>query len=448
MAGRPPVTTPTPPPTPAVDARPPLRRLVPLAVQHVVAMAATPVSTVFLAATTLRLTPGQTSSLLGAVLLLSGAGSVLQSLGLWGFGARLPFVMLPGGAATALFLQVARDHGPAVASGSVLLAAAVLLAVTPLYGKVVRLFPPLVTGVTVLLVGISMVRISAQLLTGPGGQAGPRALAAAGLTVVLTLAAHLLLRGAWRQSAVLVGLVGGAVVAVACGLASFAPTGGAGVSLPQPLPYGTPRFDLSAALPLLLFSLSSLAEATGQTALNSEVPDLGRDVPRVARADALVSLVGGVLGAPPMVTSSENIGVTTLTGVRSRYVTAAAGVLLIAAGVLSPLSRVVAALPTTVVAGSALVVYATITVLGVRLLGQQRLGARENAPDADALVVGLALTAGLLPVVAPGLYAGLPDAPRSVLGSGVVAGTVAAVLLTGLRRVWPVGRSVKVSGQG
>ncbi|GAA1942271.1 solute carrier family 23 protein [Kitasatospora viridis] len=412
-----------------VDAaeRPPLRALLPLALQHVLAMAATPVSTAFLMAASLHLRPGQTAALLGALLVLSGVGSVLQSLGVWGFGARLPFVMLPGGAATALYLQIAHDRGPAVASGSVLLAALLLLAVAPLYGRVVGLFPPLVMGVTVLLVGISMVRVTTQLLAGPSGSAAPKALATAGLTVAVTIAAHLLLRGAWRQSAVLVGLAGGTVLAVATGLGRLAPATGTGVSLPHLLPYGTPQFDLPAALPLLLFSLASLAEATGQTVLNSEPPDPARDVPRVARADALVSLLGGVLGTPPMVTSSENIGINRLTGVRSRFVTATAGGLLIVAGLLSPLSRLVAGLPAAVVAGSALAVYAVITVMGVELLGRARAG---DSPD--ALVIGLALTVGLLPVVAPALYAGLPSAARTVLGNGVVTGTVAAVLLHAL----------------
>ncbi|MBZ6196382.1 purine/pyrimidine permease [Streptomyces olivaceus] len=411
----------------SVDERVPLRRLVPLAVQHVLAMAAAPVSTVFLTATALRLTGAQTASLLSAVLVLCGAGSLLQSLGVWTFGARLPFVMLPGGAATALFLTVAHDHGPAVASGSVLLAAALLLAVVPLYARVVRLFPPLVVGVTVLLIGISMVRVAAQLVTGPDGAAPPRAVVLAGLTVAATLVAYLLLRAAWRQGAVLIGMAAGTVVAVVTGLGAFRPTAGEGFALPRPLPYGTPEFDLLAALPLLLFSLTTLAEVTGQTVLNSEHPDPGRDVPRVARADALMSLCGGLLGTSLMVTSAEDIGIGRLTGVRSRYVTAAAGALLVAVGLLSPLSRLVAGLPPAVVAGSALVVYAVIAVMGVEMLA--RAGLREGP---NSLVAALALAVGLLPVVAPGLYTGFPGWVRTVLGNGVVAGTLSAVTLHAL----------------
>ncbi|WP_432084708.1 MULTISPECIES: uracil-xanthine permease family protein [unclassified Streptomyces] len=429
--------TPTAAPAPAaapgtapVDARVPARRLLPLAAQHVLAMIAAPVSTVFLTAGTLGLAPGTTASLLSAVLVLCGAGALLQSLGVWRIGARLPFVMLPGGAATALFLQIAQDHGTPTAAGSVLLAAALLIAVLPLYARVVRLFPPLVMGVTVLLIGIAMIRVAARLVTGPDGEGEPRAVLLAGLTVAATVGAYVLLRGVWRQTAILTGMAAGVLLAVVTGLGAFAPAPGSGFSLPALLPYGTPRFDVLAALPLLVFSLTTLAEITGQTVLNSETvgrtPDPGRDVPRVARADALVSLVGGLFGTSLMVTSAENIGIGRLTGVRSRFVTAAAGALLIGVGLATPVSRALAGIPEAVVGGSSLVVYAVIAVMGVEMLR------RADLSGTGSMAAALALAAGLLPLLTPGLYDGFPGWARTVLGSGVVAGTLTAVLLTAL----------------
>ncbi|MFF6870282.1 solute carrier family 23 protein [Streptomyces sp. NPDC012450] len=418
--------------TAPVDARVPARRLLPLAAQHVLAMIAAPVSTVFLTAGTLRLAPGTTASLLSAVLILCGAGALLQSLGVWRIGARLPFVMLPGGAATALFLQIAQDHGTPTAAGSVLLAAALLIAVLPLYARVVRLFPPLVMGVTVLLIGIAMIRVAARLVTGPDGEGEPRAVLLAGLTVAATVGAHVLLRGVWRQTAILTGMAAGVLLAVVTGLGTFAPAPGSGFSLPALLPYGTPVFDVLAALPLLVFSLTTLAEITGQTVLNSETvgrtPDPGRDVPRVARADALVSLVGGLFGTSLMVTSAENIGIGRLTGVRSRFVTAGAGVLLIGVGLATPVSRALAGIPEAVVGGSSLVVYAVIAVMGVEMLRRAEL----SGTGTGTMVAALALAAGLLPLLTPGLYDGFPGWARTILGSGVVAGTLTAVLLTAL----------------
>ncbi|WP_371791364.1 purine/pyrimidine permease [Streptomyces sp. NBC_01471] len=420
-----------------VDERLPLRRLAPLSAQHVLAMVAAPVSTVFLTGQALGLGPGRTASLLSATLVLCGAGTLLQSLGVWKVGVRLPFVMLPGGAATALFLQVAKDHGPATATGSVVLAAALLGAVLPFYARIVRLFPPLVMGVTVLLIGIGMIKVGAQLVTGRAGTAGyaaPSGVVLAAATIGCTLLLLLLLRGVWRQTAVLFGMAAGTVIAVTTGLGHFTPPGGGGgLALPRLLPYGAPHFDVPAALPLLVFSLTTLAEITGQTVLNSETvgraSDPGRDVPRVAGTDALVSLFGGLFGTSLLVTSSENIGIVRLTGVRSRFVTAGAGALLVLVGLLAPLSRLLAGIPAPVVGGSSLVIYGIIAVMGIDMLARTAPGATANSA-----VIALALTAGLLPVVAPDIYQGFPGWARTVLGSGVVAGTLIAVLLHPLFR--------------
>ncbi|AJC59615.1 solute carrier family 23 protein [Streptomyces sp. 769] len=389
-------------PAPAVapvDARVPPARLVPLAAQHVLAMLAAPVSTVFLLAGGLRLPPDRTAALLSATLVLCGSGALLQSFGVLRIGARLPFMMLPGGAAAALFLQIAREHGPATASGAVLLAAALLLAVLPLYGRIVRFFPPLVMGTTVLVIGVNMVAAAAPMAAVGSGPAL--------VTVAATALGLVLLRGVLRQLSVLLGMAVGTAAAALTGAPFRAVPGDAVLALPRLLPYGAPHFDLLAALPLLVFALASLAEATGQTVLNSEAvgraPEPARDVPRTARADAVASLAAGLLGGTTMVTSAENIGIVRLTGVRSRFVTAAAGALLVVCGLLAPVTRLLAALPVSVVGGAALVIYAVIAAMGIDMLRRTDLTDR-----AASTVVALALLAGLLPVLAPRLYAPPP----------------------------------------
>ncbi|MFZ3571513.1 uracil-xanthine permease family protein [Streptomyces sp. BH097] len=412
--------------TAPVDERLPLKRLVPLACQHLLAGVAAPVSSVILIATTLKLSTTQTASLLSATLVLCGVGALLQSLGVVALrvGARLPFLMLPGGAAVAIFLQIAQEYGPATASGSVLVAAAFLLCVLPFYGRLVRLFPPLVMGTTVVLIGINMIKVTAPMVaSGPG-------LGFATLGVIAVF--FLVLRGVWRQMAVLLGLVCGTVIAALMGTDIEVAHGGT-FALPDPFPYGAPHFDLLAAIPLLVFALASLAEATGQTVLNSEAvgrsPDAGRDVPRIARADALVSLFSGVFGTSLMVTSAENIGIVQLTRVRSRFVTAAAGVLLIVCGLITPLTRVLAAIPEPVVGAAGLVIYAVIAVMGFGMLSRTDL-----SHGTDSVVIALALVIGMLPIVSPEMYAELPTWARTLFGSGVAAGAIAAVVLSAVFR--------------
>ncbi|MEV1022644.1 solute carrier family 23 protein [Streptomyces sp. NPDC050264] len=409
-----------------VDERLPLRRLAPLACQHLLAGVAAPVSSVILIATTLKLSTGQTASLLSATLVLCGIGALLQSLGVrvLRVGARLPFLMLPGGAAVAIFLQIAQEYGPATASGSVLVSAAFLLCVLPFYGRLVRLFPPLVMGTTVVLIGINMIKVTAPMVaSGPG-------LGFATLGVIAVF--FLVLRGVWRQMAVLLGLVCGTLIAVLTGTELQVAHGGT-FALPDLFPYGAPHIDLLAAIPLLVFALASLAEATGQTVLNSEAvgraPDPGRDVPRIARADALVSLGSGIFGTSLMVTSAENIGIVQLTRVRSRFVTAAAGVLLIVCGLLTPLTRLLAAIPEPVVGAAGLVIYAVIAVMGFGMLSRTDL-----THGTDSVVIALALVVGMLPIVAPEMYADLPSWARTLFGSGVAAGAIAAVALSAVFR--------------
>ncbi|MFE2557351.1 solute carrier family 23 protein [Streptomyces sp. NPDC059352] len=140
--------------------------------------------------------------------------------------------------------------------------------------------------------------------------------------------------------------------------------------------------------------------------------------------------MGGLLGTSLMVTSAENIGIGRLTGVRSRFVTAGAGVLLIGLGLATPVSRALAGIPEAVVGGSSLVVYAVIAVMGVEMLRRADL----SGTGTGSLTAALALTARLLPLLTPDLYAGFPAWARTILGSVVVAGTLTAVLLAALLR--------------
>jgi xanthine/uracil permease len=171
-----------------------------------------------------------------------------------------------------------------------------------------------------------------------------------------------------------------------------------------------------------------MAEAAGQTVLNAEIVGkdlvLGRDVSRTIRGDALTSLLGGLFGAPLLVNSGENVGIVRVTGVRSRYVTATAGVMLVVLGLLTPVARVIDAIPASVVGGTSVVVYAIITVMGV-----QMLRAVDFSDHANTIVAATALAAGLLPTLIPGLYHALPTNAQILLGSGVAVTAFTGVVL-------------------
>jgi xanthine/uracil permease len=293
-------------------------------------------------------------------------------------------------------------------------------------------FPRLVIGTMLLLVAINLVKVYGGIITGTPGTpdfAAPINVVLALCTVGFTLVFARLFTGTAGQLSVLFGLLVGTLAAAVTGNMSFdGIVPGPIVSAPQLFPFGLPRFDLIAAVPLIVFSIISMAEATGQTVAIADV--VGKEivpreqVPKTIRGDALISLLGACFGTSLVITSGENIGIVRATGVRSRYVTATSGIILIVMALLAPLGRLVNAIPGPVVGGTALIVFCIIAVMGIDML--RKVDLREHG---NLFTLAAALALGLLPILVPGVYSKFPAGVQMIMGNGLAAGTVAAVLL-------------------
>ena len=426
-------TTTAPNPIHPVDEVLPLRKMIPLGIQHVVVMAATPISAVFLVSQTLGLRSDLTVNLLSATFILSGLGTILQSWGPWKIGARLPFVMLPGGAPIVLFLGIAKDYNVRTAVGAVILTSVFYFIVLPVFARLLKYFPTVVIGTMIVIIGVNLIRVSGLLVTGQPGTPGfgnTTNILLAMATVGFIVLFFRVLSGGLSQLAVLLGLVAGTLLAVLTGnTGDFGSVlDGPVASVPTVLPFGSPQFNLLATIPLMIFSIASMAEATGQTVVNAEIVgkkiDVRRQAVRTVRGDALASLFGGFLGTPLMVTSGENIGIVRVTGVRSRFVTITAGLILILIGIIAPIGRLIDFIPAPVVGGTALVVYAIVMVLGIQMLRKVDFHRQSNM-----VIAAVALTIGLLPILIPGFYDQFPTNVRILLGSGVAMGAFVAAIL-------------------
>jgi uracil-xanthine permease len=410
---------------------PPLQLLV-FGLQHVLVMAASPITAVFLVSKTLQLSTELTLNLISATFLVCGVGTLIQSFGPWKIGARLPFIMVPGGAPIVIFLLIAQQTNLQTATGAVLITAAFYLLFLPLFARCLKYFPKLVIGTMLLLVAINLVKVYGGIITGDAGTPGfatPANVLLALATIGFTVLFARVLAGTLRQLSVLFGLLAGAVIAAATGAMTLADViPGPIVSLPAPFPFGVPQIDVVAALPLVVFSVISMAEATGQTVAIADVVgkriDARYDVPRTIRGDAIASFLGACLGTSLIITSGENIGIVRATGIRSRYVTAASGGILIVLALFAPLGRLVNAIPGPVVGGTAVIVFCVIATMGIDMLRKVDLGEHGNL---FTLAAGIAM--GLLPIMIPGLYSKFPAAVGMVMGNGLAAGTLTAVIL-------------------
>ena len=419
-------------PVHAVDERLPFLKLALFGLQHVLVVAASPITAVFLIAKALGLSSGLTVDLISATFLVCGLGTLLQSFGPLKFGARLPFIMVPGGAPVVLFVLIAQQTNLQTAAGAVIMTGVFYFLLLPVFARCLRFFPRIVIGTMLILVAANLIKIYGVVIVGRPGTAdfaSPLAIGLALATVAFTILFARIFKGMLGQLAVLLGLLAGAVLSATLGLMNFKGVwSGTLITMPTPLPFGMPHFDVIAALPLLIFSVISMAEATGQTVAIAEVVgkeiDPGVEVPKTIRGDALMSVLGGLFGTSLIITSSENIGIVQATGIRSRFVTASAGFILIVVALLAPLGRLANAIPAAVVGGTALIVFSIIGVMGINLLRQVDLRSRGNM-----YTLAAALTMGFLPIVVPGVYSRFPAALQIVLGNGLAMGALTAVVV-------------------
>ncbi|HTZ03774.1 MAG TPA: uracil-xanthine permease family protein [Xanthobacteraceae bacterium] len=413
-----------------VDEVLPLPQLILFGLQHVLVMAASPITAAFLVSRALNLSPALTLNLISATFLICGLGTLLQSFGPVGFGARLPFIMVPGGAPIVIFVTIAQQTNIATAAGAVILTAIAYFIIVPVFARCLKFFPRLVIGTILLLVAVNLVKIYGGIIVGQPNSpnfADPTGVLLALSTIVFTLLFARFLSGTLRQLSVLLGLVLGTCVAAALGKMSIAGVAtGAVVSFPSLFPFGVPVFDFLAAVPLIVFSVISMAEATGQTIAIADVVgkdiEPGKEVPKTIRGDAVASLLGGCLGTSLIITSGENIGIVKATGIRSRYVTASGGAILILLALLAPVGRLINAIPGPVVGGTAIIVFCVIAVMGIDMLRKTDLGEHGNL-----FTLAAALAMGLLPILVPGLYSKFPQSVQLILGNGLAAGTLTAV---------------------
>ena len=423
-----------------VDAILPLRRFVPLSVQHVLVMYAGAVTVPLVVGRALDLPPAQLGLLISADLVACGIATLIQTLGLPGIGVRLPIMMGVTFASISPMLAViatgtAAGTPPAAMLttiyGAVIVAGLFGFAVAPFVGRLARFFPPAVTGTVILTIGLSLMRVGINWSAGgrpedPGfGAPASLALAAATLAVVLAMMRYG--RGMVRSGAVLGGIVAGTALAAAGGATDFADVVAAPwFALVRPFQFGVPRFDPSAAIAMCLVMMTVMIESFGMFMAAGEMverPVDRRAMVRGLRGDAAGTVIGGVFNTFPYTSFAQNIGLLGVTGVRSRYVCAGAGVILLALGLCPKLAALVAAVPLPVLGGAALVMFGMIAATGVRILGSVELTFER------LVTVAVSIAAGLIPVLSEGFFRAMPAALAPLFNSGIVLASVSAVAL-------------------
>jgi uric acid transporter len=459
-----------------VDEKLPAGRLAALGLQHVLVMYAGAIAVPLIVGRALKLSPEQVALLISADLFCCGIVTLVQSLGVtrW-FGIRLPVMMgvtfAAVGPMVAFANQMPGVDGARAIFGAIIGAGIVSMLIAPLVSRLLRFFPPVVTGTIIAVIGISLMRVgvgwalggpppaaqsvdvpklvqmvdsakaSAAAASAPLKLAGPvpmvnnpnygaldqLAVAAAVLVFILLLVKYG--RGFVANIAVLLGIVAGCAVAVGMGRMGFDKVAAAKwFDVVTPFAFGMPTFDPVMILTMTLVMIVVMIESTGMFLALADIT--GKPVSREAlsaglRTDGLGTLIGGVFNTFPYTSFSQNVGLVGVTGVKSRWVCVAGGLVMIGLGLLPKMAALVESVPTFVLGGAGLVMFGMVAATGIRILSTVEFkGNRHNL-----YIVALSIGFGLIPLVAPRWSQQMPHALHPLLESGILLAALSAVAL-------------------
>lgn len=443
--------TPTPPISGRhpVDQVPPAGRLAVLGVQHVLAFYAGAVVVPLVISQGLNLDPQTTIHLINADLFTCGIATLIQSVGLGPrIGVRLPLIQ--GVTFTAVSPLIAiglaasggqgGNAGLPTMYGSIIAAGLITFLAAPYFARLLRFFPPVVTGTLLTIMGTTLLGVSAGDVVSLAAYApegtSPEALSAltlkglgyALLTVLLIVAVQRAFKGFVSTISVLIGLVVSTAVAAALGDVSFAEVATAApVGVTTPFFFGVPQLSATGVLSMVIVMAVTAVETTGDVFATGEV--VGRRItPRhisaALRADGLSTVLGGVLNSFPYTCFAQNVGLVRLTRVKSRWVVAVAGVIMLLLGMLPKAGAVVAAIPGPVIGGASLAMFASVAVVGIQTLAKVDLKDNRNA-----VIVSTSLGLALLVTFKPEVSASMPAWLQILFGSGVTIGSLTAIIL-------------------
>lgn len=419
-----------------VDEVLPPGRMAAFGLQHVMTMYAGIIAVPLIVATALGLPPEDLVYIINASFLMCGVATLIQTIGFWKFGVRLPIVQGTTFAAVTPMVLIGSEYGLQGIYGSVIVAGLLTVLAAPFFGQLLRFFPPVVTGSIITIIGVSLMPVAIRWAAGgvpdAPGFGSPANIGLAFLTLVLILAITRFFGGLFggflSRVAILVGLILGTVVAALLGVANFSSVADAawvGVSLP--FAFGLPTFAFIPILSMTLVMLIVMVETTADILAIGEITEKkvgSDDVGRGLRADGLASALGAVFNSFPLTAFAQNVGLVRFTGIKSRFVVAVAGVILLLLGLFPKLAAVVASIPLPVLGGAGLVLFGTVAAAGIQTLSRVDLTDNRNL-----IIVAVAIAVGVIPAALPEFYDGFPEGVRIVFESGITAASIAAILL-------------------
>jgi len=416
---------------------PPLAQAVPLGLQHVLAMFASNVTPSIIVALAAGLAFGSVEQiyLIQMAMLFAGIATLFQTVGIGPVGARLPIMQGTSFAFVGVLAGVAATQGLGVALTACIIGGVIHFALGSVIGKLRWLFPPLVTGLVILAIGLYLIPVAIKYAAGGAAKFQMEAESFGSLmhwsvaltVVIVALGVKFFTKGMLSNAAILIGLIAGYIVAIMMGMVNFGAVSKASwITSIKPLPYGF-EFSLGAVIAVTLVSIVSAIETVGDASATAKA-GAGRDatdaeIQGATYADGLGTAVAGVFGGLPNTSFSQNVGIVGMTGIMSRHVVTIAGLIMIICGLLPKIGAVIASMPLPVLGGGVIVMFGMVASAGLNVLTEVKMNRR------NMVIIAISLAAGLGLNLVPTAVQYLPGVVKTLMTSAVAPTALCAIVL-------------------
>ncbi|MCJ0565897.1 nucleobase:cation symporter-2 family protein [Enterococcus cecorum] len=403
-----------------------------LGLQHLLAMYAGAVAVPLLIGMGLGFDEAQMTYLISIDIFMCGVATLLQLTVTKFFGIGLPVVLGCAIQAVSPLIIIGSKNGVGAIYGSIIAAGIYVVLIAGLFSKVKVLFPPIVTGTVITVIGLTLIPVAITKMGGGDASAktfgDPASLIQAAVTILLILGVQALAKGFLRSISVLIGLVGGTILACLMGNVSFSAISHAPIfHVPQPFYFGMPKFDVWSILLMIIISTISMVESTGVYFALGDITgkNIGEeDLKRGYRAEGLAVILGGIFNTFPYTGFSQNVGLVQLSGIKSTRPIYFSAFFLIILGLFPKVGAVAQIIPEPVLGGGMLVMFGMVAVQGMRMLSKVNF-----EDDKNLLIVALSIGLGLGFNSLPTLFQHLPQTVQMFTGNGIVMSSITAIIL-------------------
>lgn len=413
---------------------PKLKEAFPLALQHVVAMVVGCITPALLVANATNMSTEDETLLVQAALVIAAIATALQLFPIFGrIGAGLPIIMGVSFAYVPTLLAIGGEFGIATILGAQICGglAAVIVGI---FIKFLRpLFPPLVAGTVVFTIGLSLYPVAIKYMAGGAGTeefGSPKNWGIALITLAAVVFFNYFTKGFFKLASILLGLLVGYIVAFAFGMVSFDSVAESGwFQLPQPFHFGL-SFQATAIISMVIMYVVNSVQAIGDMSSTTggamdRVPT-DKELSGGIIGNGISSIVGALFGGLPTATFSQNVGIVIVTRVINRCVLGLAAIIILIAGLIPKFAALLTTIPQCVLGGATIMVFASITMTGIKLILTAKMTPRNSTCVGLAVAIGVGISQVAGSLAGPGM----PTWVNDIFGtSSVIVSTILVILL-------------------